>query len=453
MMNHNGDSSAASKAWIQEVRRSDPNAFRQKQEPVVEWVDFYSSFLTTKTGSIIPNVHNAIVAIQKDNRLSGAFRYNTFAASIFTFMDGKSSVLKTVDVIETTAFLQAQYASGFTTSVVADAIARVAQENAFDPLTDYVSGLKWDGINRLSTWLMDYCGAVTETDNQEKFVSAVGRAWMIAAVARAIKPGTKVDAVLIFQGKQGVGKSTAAAILGGDWFTDEMPPLTSKDAAIHLQGRWIIELGELAALSRSDLESTKGFLARTVDKFRPPYERLTVEIPRRCVFIGTTNSTAFLKDETGNRRFWPVECQWVDADRLREIKDQLFAEAVHAYHAGEKWWLTGDVAKIAIDEQNLRTDNDDELAGKVLKHTKGRETGICVAEIMEAMELPTPQPRSTHLRIASILRKEGWEVRGLTSRIDGYGRQKKFVYIGDPTNDTDQAAQSGQSQDDLWINF
>lgn len=394
-----------------------------------------AGFLMTQKGGIIGCLYNAALAIRTDSAFARRIRLNTLSGRIMFATDEGEKVMQDKDVIEITCYLQATYSPSIGLQTVHEALAAVAAENAFDPLRDYIDGLQWDGVSRISSWLEDFCGAVAETNDQRKFVSAAGRAWFISAVARALTPAAKADGVLILQGAQGIGKSTVASILGGEWFTDEMPNLASKDAALQLHGNWIIELGELAAMSRSDLESTKGFLARTIDKYRPPYGRITVEQPRRCVFIGTTNSLTFLKDETGNRRFWPIECNSIDVESLRSLRDQLFAEAAAAYRAGEKWWLEDEALRIATREQEIRTDNDDELAGEVLSIANLKPEGICIAEIMKRMDLLNPQPRSTHLRIGSILRKEGWVIRGFTRPSEGFGTQKKYVLVNKRDDD------------------
>ena len=159
------------------------------------------------------------------------------------------------------------------------------------------------------------------------FVRAVGAKWMISAVARIFKPGCKADCALILEGLQGLGKSTAARVIADPWFSDEIAEFGSKDAAMQLSGVWVIELAELDSMNRAGVDVVKSFISRSNDRFRPPYGRRVTEVRRQCVFVGTVNGNDYLKDETGGRRFWPVQCESIDIDALRRNRTQLWAEA------------------------------------------------------------------------------------------------------------------------------
>ena len=202
-------------------------------------------------------------------------------------------------------------------------------------MIDYLSDLQHDGKTRVTTWLSSCLGA-----DQNSYNETVGRAMLIAAVARIFNPGCKVDTVPIFEGAQGARKSTAVKALFDPWFSDELADLGSKDAAMQTRGVWGIEVSELDAMSRMEVSRIKAFITRTTDRFRPPYGSRIIESPRSCVFWGTTNADGYLKDETGGRRFWPVKIGKINVDLLREQRDQLWAEAVVLYKAGVPWWIT-----------------------------------------------------------------------------------------------------------------
>ena len=218
---------------------------------------------------------------------------------------------------------------------VSRSVGAVAREITVHPVRDHLGALAWDGVPRIETWACRYLGAEDTAFNR-----SVGALWLISAVARIFRPGVKADHMLVLEGPQGARKSTALKILAGeDWFTDELPDLGSKDAAMHMQGVWIIEIAELDAIGKAEVSRIKAFLTRTTDRFRPPYGRYTIEVPRQCVFAGTVNPDTYLRDETGNRRFWPVRCGTIDIDALARDRDQLWAEAVARFRAGAIWWL------------------------------------------------------------------------------------------------------------------
>lgn len=241
------------------------------------------------------------------------------------------------DAIDIKVWLSKNYRMEPSVGLVEEAIRHACKRNAYHPVRDYLRGLFWDGEPRVATWLKTYLNA----DMREPYLSAVSRKVLVAAVARVMQPGCKFDQVLILEGRQGVGKSSAARTLAGDaWFLDSLPDLHDKDARLNLLGHWFIEVSELASLRRSDSELYKAFFAAQSDRVRAPYGKRWEEHLRQCVFIGTTNVGDYLKDQTGNRRFWPVLVGQCDFDGLKRDRDQLFAEAFEIWQAGtEKLYL------------------------------------------------------------------------------------------------------------------
>jgi putative DNA primase/helicase len=243
---------------------------------------------------------------------------------------------------------------------VIDAARIVADDHAFHPVRDYLSGLTWDGKPRVDRWLEDYGAVVPASEPHAELIRSVARRWLVACVARAMKPGSKVDTMLILEGRQGIGKSTAFATLAGvGLHCDSAIDFGSKEACQTLQGVWIFELPELDALLRHETSVIKAFLSRSVDRFRVPYGRAPENVPRSVVFCGTVNHGGYLRDRTGNRRFWVVRCEdTLNVDGLGAARDALWAEAVHLYRSGEPWHLSLEHETLMHGEHEGRLECD-----------------------------------------------------------------------------------------------
>lgn len=244
-------------------------------------------------------------------------------------------------------------------NMLEDAIGFIAVENAFHPVRDFLDTLEWDGVSRIDGWLKTYLGAT----GPEPYLSAVGRKTLCAMVARIYQPGIKFDNVLILNGPQGIGKSTAAQILASPpWFLDRLPDLRDKDSMLNLQGIWVVEMGELTNMRLSSVETYKAFLSSQVDKFRLPYGHRRQDFKRQCVIIGSSNPTDFLNDPTGNRRFWPVIVKQCDFKALAQDRDQLLAEAKFVWQdLEEKLYLEPDEEAQAIKVQAKHTSDDTDI--------------------------------------------------------------------------------------------
>lgn len=227
----------------------------------------------------------------------------------------------------------------------------VSSQNRINDVREYLTGLKWDGVKRLDTLLIDYLGA-----DDTPYTRAVIRKSLCAAVARAVVGGVKYDYMPIFTGPQGIGKSTFLATLGRDWFSDSLTTFEGKEAAELIQGTWLNEIGELTAMTKQETSAVKQFLSKTHDIYRAAYGRQTSKYPRRCVFFGTSNDSEFLKDATGNRRFWPVDVGLHDAKKsvwedLPKEVDQIWAEAYCYWMLGEPLYLSKEVEALAEEQQ------------------------------------------------------------------------------------------------------
>lgn len=243
-----------------------------------------------------------------------------------------------------------------------DAVLAVAAERAYHPIKEYLENLPpWDGVARVENLLIDYFGA-----DSNSYTKAIIRKTMVAAVARIYYPGTKFDSVLILNGPQGIGKSTFFAKLAGDWFSDSLTltDMRDKSGPEKLQGYWILELGELAGMRKTDVETVKSFISRVDDKYRASYGVNVENHPRQCVVVGSTNAeNGFLRDITGNRRFWPVRVSGHSPKKAWQITQsdvqQIWAETLVLYRKGEKLYLEGEDAEYAVTEQADAMETDE----------------------------------------------------------------------------------------------
>jgi putative DNA primase/helicase len=340
-----------------------------------------SQLTTDSSGAPERNEGNVLIALENDPAFAGAIAYNSFKkeAQVVGALPWDNEGLDTkpirpwgdADDVRLSAWLQKRELN-VSSTLVSRCVNTVAQMHSFHPVREYLEGLKWDGCPRIETWTIDYLKA-EDTILHRKF----GALWMISAVARIMQPGAKVDHMLILEGAQDLKKSSALKALAGEWFTDEIADLGSKDAAQQMQGVWIVEMAELDVLLRASSSAVKAFLTRTTDRYRPAYGRYVVEEPRQCVFSGTINpgSRGYFDDDTGNRRFWIVPCNQVDLEGLKRARDQLWAEAMHMYRQGAVWWLTDpEHIKLARAHQDERFKSDawDDLIDRWLVFEKIR---------------------------------------------------------------------------------
>lgn len=374
-----------------------------------------SRLLYTKDERIRPTPGNALLIAEHAEGLAGVFAYDELAARVMVVRDppwageARPRALSDEDAHWAAQWIEQRFSVAFSVEMVGRSIVTAASRRRFDPLREYLSGLSWDGVERLPYMLSNYFG-VEASD----YAYAVGRKWMISAVARALKPGCKADHVLVLEGEQGLLKSSGLAVLGGAWFTDQMPDLDTKDSSQAVSGAWIIELGELGAIRRVDTEKVKAFLTRTTERYRPPYGRNLVEYQRRCVFAATTNAAHYLHDDTGNRRFWPVACaQPVDVDGLSEVRDQLWAEAVRAYKQGHPWWFTPAEAALSWEAATAQEARREVDPWEPLIATWARQrSSIRVEEVFEMLGVrDRDMKRGDSMRIGAVLRTLGYERR------------------------------------------
>lgn len=378
------------------------------QMPPQAWRD---RLQVNSQGRIVNNLFNALVAVRGFAHVSSRIYWDELRCEVMVegplpWSDDIDRPWSEDDDILLTAALQGLSGLQITSTLemVQRAVGVVAKDRRRHPLREWLVGLQWDGTERIGDWLTYYLGT-----ERTPYVQAVGRAWLISAVARIMQPGCKADNILILDGEQGVGKSTALRILVGDrYFTDELSEPGSRDAAVQMCGVWVIEVAELAAFGTAAIERLKAFVTRTTDRIVPKYERRTKELPRQCVFAGTSNETSF-RDHTGNRRFWPVNVVHLDRDALIAAREQIWAEAVAAYRAGEPWWLVDEEAiRAARDEQQARMQVDpwEDLIDAWLQH----HDDVSVAQILaDCIKIPTDRwTRAEEMRVSKTLKIRGF---------------------------------------------
>jgi predicted P-loop ATPase len=360
-------------------------------------------------GRILPVLANAIAAFRHAPEWGGVLAFNEFAYGTVALKPTPWGIVSKGEWTDHEDRLAAEWLQKqgilVTVDVAGQAVQTAARDHPIHPVKTYLHGLNWDGVYRVDTWLSSYLGA-----DDTEYARAVGSRWLISAIARILRPGAKADCCLILEGPQGIRKSTALKTLAGEFFTDELADLGSKDAAMQTRGVWIIELSELDSLSHSEVARIKAFMSRTTDRFRPPYGMRLVESPRQCVFAGTVNHSTYLRDETGGRRFWPITCGRIDVEALARDRNQLWAEAMARFETGCAWWLDStELVRMASDEQTERYEGDpwEEVIGK----WADVRSNVSISEVLEKC-LQKPQglwTQSDKNRAARCLRFLGWE--------------------------------------------
>ena len=414
----------------------------------------------TDKGGIAQTIGNVVIILRHDPKLEGAIALNEMTHNIVAkkslpwrkitepsqWVDADDAALR--------FYLERVYSISSKDRIF-DAVNVVAIENKFHPVRDYLDACTWDGVLRVETLLIDYLGA-----EDSPYTRAVTRKALVAAIARIYRPGCKFDYMLTLRGRQGLGKSALIAKLGGEWFSDSFNTVQGKEAYEQVLGVWLVEVGELAGMKKAEAESIKLFISKQADRFRPAYGRRLQEFPRQCIFIGTTNEEQFLRDTTGNRRFWvvdtpnePTKDMWQDL--TPETVRQVWAEAVELFKKGEKLYLPKDLERVAREVQETY-EEENPRAGIVLDYlerllpedwderdlysrrqwlesdalgTVQRET-VCTLEIWaEALNgSPDRLDRYASKEIRDIMASlKGWRHQGnFKATFKPYGRQRYY---------------------------
>jgi virulence-associated protein E len=396
--------------------QSEPHEYAARQvEQAIEKIEF----ICNDKGNILPTVPaNIRIALLK---LGVSVRYDRFAdRSLLDGLPGYGPALEDAAVYR--LWLQFSerlhfYPNLELVRIVMDDTARL---NGFHPVCDYLDALQWDGVPRVDKWLTTYARA-----EDSRYTRAVGALMLIAAVRRVRKPGCKFDEMLILeQPQQGTEKSSALAVLAvqEDWFSDDLPlNVEGKRVIEMLRGRWIVEAAELSGMRKADIGHLNALLSRRVDRARMAWGRLPIEAPRQCIITGTTNKSEYLRDTTGNRRYWPVLIVQFNLDALRRDRDQLWAEAAAREAKGESIRLARELWPEAAKEQRQRLADDPfvEVLRNHLGHLEGK---IKAADVWEILNLHGAQlTQDAYARAAEAMKRIGWKRPNTagTARFDG----------------------------------
>jgi predicted P-loop ATPase len=436
-------------------------------EGAEEDADWKAKLSMTDEGAIRPTIVNAVLILRNAEALRG-IRYNELSRAIEVEgelpWDRPDKFWRDADDAQLYGYVADQFGVQFPENRFTKALTIVADNRRFNPLRDYIKSLpEWDEVPRVDTLLIDYLGAA-----DTPYTRAVTRATLIGAISRVLEPGCKFDTVLVLDGKPGIGKSTLLRKLGGNWFSDSLSltDVRDKTAAEKIQGVWIMEVGEMQGTRKADVDVLKGFLSRQVDEYRPAYGRVVERHPRTAIICGTTNSTTgFLRDVTGNRRFWPVPVDgggrlsvW---DMTEETRAQIWAEAAMYTAEGENPYLSPEMEKEAEKMQQEAIEYDDR-EGEVIEYLDTllpedwydwdiqrrvdffqnqdaldanvectmKRTRVCAREIFcECFgKAKNAWRRQDSYDIAAIMaRATGWEKTGKDYLIPGYGHQRVYT--------------------------
>lgn len=350
----------------------------------------------------LANIHDIL---QNDSRWEGVLGFNEFSSvtnklKLPPYRQATLGEWSMNDDVQTAMWLTREYGFAPQPPQVAEAVEALARASGYHPVRSYLGSLKWDGVDRLDYWIADFLGVP-----RSAYTMRVARWFLMGMVARVMEPGCKFDYCLVLEGSQGRRKSAMFKVLAGEWFGDTDLDLNNKDSMIAIQGVWIHEFAELDSLARAEATRQKSFLSRSVDQYRPPYGHRNVTNPRQLVFGGTTNSWAWNKDETGGRRFWPIECAHeIDCDGLAAVRDQLFAEAYFRYMRGDRYWPTSDEQRQIFDIEQIKRHQTDGYVDILDSFVRGKIELFPMTDAAEYLKIdPARLSRDIQTRIGKAL--------------------------------------------------
>lgn len=360
--------------------------------------------MTQKSGPII-NVDNVVRILERWGPLKGVLWFDEFHQRMLTNKDndGKIREWRDVDDIDLTVYLQRELGlPKMTTRVVREGVELFAFRHTRNEPRDWMEQLTWDKQPRIEHFFAQALGA-----DDSEYTTAASRNFWIALVARIYRPGCKFDNMVVLEGHQGKFKSSALNLIGGDWFMEATESIGTKDFLQSLNGKLLVEIAELDGFSKADVRTIKKTISCRVDTYRASFGRRATDFRRRCVFVGTTNEDEYLEDSTGGRRFWPIKIGIIDLAMITAHRDQLFAEAVARFKAGEDWWQMPAQAK-EEQESRRRSDAWEDL---VLPWLSGKEKVRLADVAMEsALNIDAAHfDKRTQMRLGAVMRSLGWE--------------------------------------------
>lgn len=366
--------------------------------------------LVMKRGEIAACTANVYALLMRSDDWRGAIAFDEFAQRIVKLKPPPyltpvpAGEWESQDDSRTAMWLATRHGFTASSALVAETVEVIARENAFHPVRIYLEGLKWDGTPRIDFWLGEQLGV-----ELSEYSQLVARFFLIGMVKRVMEPGCKFDYCLVLEGRQGMFKSSALRVLGGDWFKDTDLDLQNKDAMTALQGAWLYEIAEMDSLTRAEASKQKSFLSRQVDEFRPVYGRREVRLPRQVVFAGTTNSWEWNKDPTGGRRFWPVEVTDVDLEGLAAQRDQLFAEALVQWRAGVACYPDRVQQRDLFDPEQLKRQQSEGYVDALHDWVYGQTRDFSMAEaVVDGLKMDYSKlTRDVQTRVGNALKSLG----------------------------------------------
>lgn len=355
----------------------------------------------------LANLSNAVRVMERDRQFCNVW-YDDFLKRILTANpnNGSRGPREWTDGDDIKLMLKFQRTGGLpriNVLTVNQAVTEMALRNKKHCIKDWLGSLKWDGKKRIEYFFEDYYGAEVSG-----YARGVSKNFLISMAARIYKPGCQVDTMPVLEGPQGIRKSTSLKVLAGEFHTEQHENVTSKDFFQNLQGKWLIEITEMDSFTKGETSKVKAVVTTSVDRFRPTYGRRSVDHPRQCVFVGTTNRDDWNKDDTGARRFWPIVVRHVDMDGIRRARALLFAEAVARFKQGESWW---EMPMEETTRQQESRYHAPAWCGPIEDYLlKTQMVEVSVEELMDsALKMPPSQwNRSNEMRVAEALKFLKW---------------------------------------------